>query len=78
MKCDCAQIRFHGHNLCSLHESISKEILPAELGGEGPPYQSLQWIQQLVNEGGQLGFDSTATNDGKDSNFPFHRESDSE
>jgi len=43
------KIRLHGHNLCTLHESISKDILSAELGGEKPPYQSARWIEQLIS-----------------------------
>lgn len=50
------KIRLHGHNLCTLHEIISKETLCAELGGERAPYQSTPWIEQLIN--------ASATNQG--------------
>ncbi|XP_046445521.1 clavesin-2-like [Daphnia pulex] len=38
----------HGNNLSSLHQIFSREILPAELGGEQGPYQSSLWIDNLI------------------------------
>ncbi|KOB61158.1 Cellular retinaldehyde-binding protein [Operophtera brumata] len=41
------RIELHGHNLSSLHDSLPLDILPAELGGEGPPYNSERWLQEF-------------------------------
>nr|CAD7587104.1 unnamed protein product [Timema genevievae] len=38
----------HGNNLSSLHEAVPRDVLPPELGGEGPPFSPLQWAQQLM------------------------------
>lgn len=42
------KIYFHGHNLSGLHQRVPREILPTELGGEQGPYQSAQWIEELM------------------------------
>jgi hypothetical protein len=31
-----------------LHEHIDKELLPAELGGEGPGYNAGAWAEELL------------------------------
>ena len=41
------QIFSHGNNLSSLHQILSREVLPAELGGEQGPYQSSPWMANL-------------------------------
>ena len=40
----------HGINLGTLHNSIHKEVLPAELGGTLPPYNNLYWAKQLIGD----------------------------
>jgi hypothetical protein len=42
------QILLHGANLCKLHEHIDKDLLPAELGGDGPGYHAGKWAEELV------------------------------
>ncbi|XP_057377657.1 clavesin-2-like [Daphnia carinata] len=42
-----AKIISYGNNLSILHQAVSREILPAELGGEQGPYQSSIWIDNL-------------------------------
>nr|CAH0102443.1 unnamed protein product [Daphnia galeata] len=37
----------HGNNLSSLHQILSREVLPAELGGEQGPYRSSPWMANL-------------------------------
>lgn len=43
-----ARIKLHGGNLSTLHDCIAKDILPAELGGEGPSFNALDWVHQLL------------------------------
>lgn len=38
----------HGTNLNSLHNMISKDVLPPELGGEAPSINYLDWFHFLV------------------------------
>jgi hypothetical protein len=37
----------HGNNLSTLHDSLPLDILPAELGGEGPSYNSERWLNEF-------------------------------
>ncbi|XP_075151269.1 clavesin-2-like [Haematobia irritans] len=39
----------HGTNLNSLHELVSKDILPSELGGETPNVNNLDWYHSLLD-----------------------------
>lgn len=41
------RIVLHGNNLSTLHDSLPLDILPAELGGEGPSYNSAVWLQEF-------------------------------
>lgn len=41
------RIVLHGNNLSTLHDSLPLDILPAELGGEGPSYNSERWLQEF-------------------------------
>jgi len=43
------QIHLHGNNLGKLHEFVSSDILPPELGGEGPALDPLVWTQKLID-----------------------------
>lgn len=36
--------------MSTLHEYVSKDILPAELGGEGPSFNPSVWSDQLLEE----------------------------
>ncbi|XP_037961130.1 clavesin-2-like [Teleopsis dalmanni] len=38
----------HGTNLTTLHNLISKDILPPDLGGEGPSINTLDWYHYLL------------------------------
>ncbi|XP_059469136.1 clavesin-2-like [Neocloeon triangulifer] len=42
------KIFLHGANLSKLHEYVDKELLPAELGGEGPGYHAGKWAEELI------------------------------
>lgn len=44
------KIFMHGNNLTTLHSHIHREILPAELGGSGPPYNNEYWAKQLIGD----------------------------
>lgn len=44
------KIYMHGNNMSTLHEYVSKDILPAELGGEGPSFNPSVWSDQLLEE----------------------------
>ncbi|ESO85290.1 hypothetical protein LOTGIDRAFT_179489 [Lottia gigantea] len=44
------KIVMHGINLTTLHQHISKEVLPAELGGMQPPYNNQSWARQLIGD----------------------------
>lgn len=41
------RIVLHGNNLSTLHDSLPLDILPAELGGESPSYNSERWLQEF-------------------------------
>ncbi|CAH0694629.1 unnamed protein product [Spodoptera exigua] len=41
------RIVLHGNNLSTLHDALPLDILPAELGGEGPSYNSELWLQEF-------------------------------
>lgn len=41
------RIVLHGNNLSTLHDSLPLDILPAELGGEGPSYNSERWLHEF-------------------------------
>lgn len=41
------RIVLHGNNLSTLHDALPLDILPAELGGEGPSYNSKVWLQEF-------------------------------
>ncbi|XP_023942656.2 clavesin-2-like [Bicyclus anynana] len=41
------RIVLHGNNLSTLHDALPLDILPAELGGEGPSYNSEHWLQEF-------------------------------
>ena len=43
------QLYLHGNNLSTLHEYLPIDILPTELGGEGPPFNPLPWAEKLMN-----------------------------
>lgn len=43
------KIYLHGNNLSTLHDFVSKDVLPTELGGEGPPYNPLFWAEKLMS-----------------------------
>lgn len=43
-----SRIKLHGSNLSTLHDCIARDILPAELGGEGPSFNALDWVHQLL------------------------------
>ncbi|CAD6997871.1 unnamed protein product [Ceratitis capitata] len=38
----------HGTNLTTLHTMVSKDILPPDLGGEGPAINTLDWYHYLL------------------------------
>lgn len=42
------RIKLHGSNLSTLHEMIARDILPTELGGEGPNLNPLTWYHVLL------------------------------
>ncbi|XP_074656075.1 clavesin-2-like [Tubulanus polymorphus] len=41
---------FHGNNLTTLHSSLHRDMLPAELGGSAPPYNTESWAKELVGD----------------------------
>lgn len=41
----------HGNNVGTLFNHIHKESLPAELGGNAPPYNTKYWAEQLIGDG---------------------------
>ncbi|XP_027847993.2 clavesin-2-like isoform X1 [Aphis gossypii] len=49
------KIILHGLNLNTLHKHFPRDILPSELGGEQPPYDSRIWLKSLL--GSSLGVD---------------------
>ena len=44
------QIYLHGNNLSTLHEHVSKYILPAELGGDGPSFSPSIMAKTILSE----------------------------
>lgn len=42
------RIYVHGNNLSTLHDYVTKDILPAELGGEQPSYNPEVWLKTLL------------------------------
>uniref|UniRef100_A0A1B6DGL7 CRAL-TRIO domain-containing protein n=1 Tax=Clastoptera arizonana TaxID=38151 RepID=A0A1B6DGL7_9HEMI len=42
------KIFVHGNNLSTLHEAVSKDILPSELGGETGSYNPMLWAEQML------------------------------
>ncbi|XP_067145251.1 clavesin-2-like [Centruroides vittatus] len=44
------KIFMHGNNMTTLHSHIHRDILPAELGGSGPPYNNEFWAKQLIGD----------------------------
>lgn len=42
-----SRIKLHS-NLSTLHECIARDVLPTELGGEGPPFNPLEWYHSLL------------------------------
>lgn len=42
------RIKMHGSNLSTLHEVVARDILPPELGGEGPTFNPLTWYHILL------------------------------
>ncbi|XP_055852731.1 clavesin-2-like isoform X1 [Episyrphus balteatus] len=42
------RFKLHGTNLATLHECIAKDILPPDLGGEGPSVNTLDWYHVLL------------------------------
>ncbi|XP_044737901.1 clavesin-2-like [Chrysoperla carnea] len=43
------RIHLHGNNLATLHEHVTIDILPTELGGEGPPLDTARWADQIFH-----------------------------
>ncbi|XP_077301078.1 LOW QUALITY PROTEIN: clavesin-2-like [Arctopsyche grandis] len=41
------RIHLHGYNLSTLHEYVTKDILPSDLGGEGPSHNTEDWLAKL-------------------------------
>lgn len=52
-----SRIKLHGGNLSTLHDCIAKDILPAELGGEGPSFNALDWVHQLLESSQVVTYD---------------------
>lgn len=44
----CERFHLHGTNLSTLHDCLAKDILPPELGGEGPSVNTLDWYHYLL------------------------------
>ncbi|XP_039445564.1 clavesin-2-like [Culex pipiens pallens] len=42
------RIKLHGGNLSTLHDCVARDILPTELGGEGPTFNPLNWYHELL------------------------------
>ncbi|KAK7867789.1 hypothetical protein R5R35_001207 [Gryllus longicercus] len=75
------KIYLHGNNLSTLHDYVTKDILPAELGGEGPSYNPVQWADKLLEIEQTLGAevgkgletpDSKSESMRKSETFPVH------
>lgn len=48
------RLYMHGNNLSTLHEHVTKDILPAEFGGEQPSYNPKVWIERVLNSKGKI------------------------
>lgn len=59
------RIHLHGSNLSTLHESITKDILPTELGGEAASINPLDWVHTLLESS-----QTTAATDGQTGESP--------
>ena len=46
----CFQIHLHGNNMTTLHAFLHQDMLPAELGGSGPPYHMQTWAKELIGD----------------------------
>lgn len=55
-----SRIKLHGGNLSTLHDCIAKDILPAELGGEGPSFNALDWVHQLLESSQVVTYEKAA------------------
>ncbi|CAH1776262.1 unnamed protein product [Owenia fusiformis] len=44
------KVIMHGNNMTTLHHQVPIEILPAELGGSQPPYNTESWAKQLIGD----------------------------
>ncbi|KAF0301355.1 Clavesin-2 [Amphibalanus amphitrite] len=42
------QIYTHGNNLSALYHHVSRRILPAELGGDGPAHDTQRWADLMI------------------------------
>lgn len=42
------RIYVHGNNLSTLHEYLTRDILPSDLGGEGPSHSTEPWLARLL------------------------------
>lgn len=73
--------------MSTLHEYVSKDILPAELGGEGPSFNPTVWSDRLleeslksaedplndtISEGSGNDSDSSSTESEEPSQIPSH------
>lgn len=43
------RLHLHGNNLSTLHAHVTKDILPAEMGGEQASYNPQVWIDKIMN-----------------------------
>lgn len=50
---ECLQL--HGGNLSTLHDAISKDVLPTELGGETKSINPLDWVHTLLESSQNQG-----------------------
>ena len=42
------QIYTHGNNLSELYHHVSRRILPADLGGDGPAHDTQRWADIMI------------------------------
>lgn len=45
------RIFLHGNNLSTLHEYLSRDVLPSDLGGEGPSHNTEDWLAKICPPG---------------------------
>lgn len=43
------RIYVHGNNLSTLHDYVTKDILPAEMGGEQPSHNPEIWLKKIID-----------------------------